>query len=325
MKRIFKKKLQLTVTMIMAMTSQINGIDCNPSTCCEPTCCDTMASAISFDAELLYWRPELCGLESAFGDTTITNRVNQNAVTITTVKETDKEPDFKWNAGFRIGADVTWNCFDVELDWTHFNGHAKFHEGTQHGHWNIKYDTVDLTFGHHFRLASCFDVKPFIGVRGIQVHQKLTSHLETLFISPLIGNNTILTDKHDREDFWGVGPQIGLDANWLIGCNFSLYGSFAVVSYYGDVKGGSCNVDSFTSTISVCDGRKKHCFNTVGTDAALGIRWDSSPTCCCGCDVDFMLKLGVEQHRIYDFSDLGSDGNLSLDGGIFAAGVSFSY
>jgi hypothetical protein len=168
-------------------------------------------------------------------------------------------------------------------------------------------------------------LRPFIGLRGARIHHRLKSHLETLFTSSLIGNNTVFTDKNDKEHFWGIGPQIGFDANWYVGYNFSFYGSFDVVTYYGDVRGKNLDTDTFTKTVSVSNGRRKHCFNNVATDAALGIRWDSCSTCFCGCDVCLMLKLGVEQHRIYDFSDLGSDGNLSLDGGIFAAGISFSY
>lgn len=318
--------MQLYLSMLMAMiAAQVNGLDYNQSMYCEPSCCETTACALNFNGEVLYWRPELCGLESAFGDTAIATTVDENAITTTTITESDKEPHFKWNTGFRVGADITFNCFDLELDWTHFDGCAEFCENTQYGHWKIKYDVIDLTFGREFAATPCFCLKPFIGLRGARIHQRLKSHLETLFTSSLIGSNTVLTDKDDKEDFWGIGPQFGLDANWYLGCNFSLYGSFAVVSYYGHVRNRNFDTDIFTKTVSVCNGKKKHCFNNIATDAALGIRWDSCSTCFCGCNANLMLKLGVEQHRIYDFSYLGSDGNLSLDGGIFAAGINFSY
>jgi hypothetical protein len=248
--------------------------------------------------------------------------VNSGIVT-TTVKESDQEPHSKWSPGFRIGADVEVDYFDLEAYWTHFNGRADFSEGLQHGHWKIDYDTVDLTIGHTWAAAPCFFVRPFIGVRAAHIHQKLKSHLETVFTS-IIGNNTVYTNKNDKEKFWGVGPEIGLDADWYLGCGFSLYGSIDIVSYYGEVKGRNYDVDTFTSTVSVSNGRRKHCFNTFGTDAVIGIRWDKS-VCLCGCEADFFAKLGAEQHRIYDFSDLGSDGALSLDGGIFGVGINFRY
>lgn len=319
------KKIYVTILgLLMAMTVQINGANCCLPVCEEADCCNE-DSRLCLRGEFLYWRPELCGLESAFGSTAIATSVSPNAITTTTVTESDEEPHSKWSPGFRIGAGAQTSCIDVELDWTHFDGCANFHKDVQHGHWKITYDVVDLTFGRYFCLTPCFEVKPFIGVRGARINQHLKSHLTTLFTA-LIGDNTVTTDKKDSEHFWGVGPEIGFDADWTVGCNFSLYGSFAVVSYYGDVKSKHFDSDTFTSTVSVCNGKTKHCFNNIGTDAAIGIRWDKSISmdCFCGC-VDFMLKLGVEQHRIYDFSQLGSDGNLSLDGGVFAAGVCIHY
>ena len=326
MTRYLKRIYATIIVMLMAATTQVNGFEYNQSAC-EPECCDNQYCGVTLKAELLYWRPELCGLEGAFGNTTIATSVNSSAITTTTVTESDKEPHSKWNAGFRIGADVALNCFDAELDWTHFNGRANFHDDEQHGHWKIHYDVIDLTFGRYFDAwSSCFRLRPFIGVRGAYIHQRLDSHLETLFTSTLIGNNTVFTDKDDRESFWGIGPQIGLDALWNIGCNFSLYGKFALVTYYGHVKSRNYDVDTFTSTVSVCNGKRRHCFNNFGTDAEIGVRWDTClPSCFCCCDLDVMLKLGLEQHRIYEFSELGSDGNLSLDGVVLGIGVGSNF
>lgn len=323
MKNILKKSIQLALSII-AITAPLSAVDCNKSTDCAPSCCDTQPCLISFKAELLYWRPELCGLEGAFGNTTILTTVNGNTTT-TRVKESSKKPSNKWSPGFRVGADIAMNCVDVELDWTHFDGRSNFRDYLQHGRWKIKYDAIDLTFGREFCVASCFYLKPFIGLRATKIHQRLKSHLVTLFTPAIAGNSTVITDKNDKEDFWGIGPEIGLYADWNLGCNFSLYGKFDVVSYYGDVNAKNYDVDTFPRSVSICDGKKKSCFNNIATDIEIGVRWDTCTTCFCGCDVRFNLKLGLEQHRIYDFSDLGSDGNLSLDGGVFGAGITFNY
>jgi hypothetical protein len=319
---VFKKVSTAIVGTLMALTVQAYGADCDLSPCAETNCC-TQNSYVSLRGEWLYWRPELCGLEAAFGTTTIATTVSTDAITTTTVTESDEEPHSRWNSGFRVGASSAYNAIDVDLDWTHFNGRANFHKNPQNGHWKIKYDVIDLTFGRTFCLTPCVTVKPYIGVRGARIHQNLKSHLTTLFTA-LIGDNTVTTDKDDSEKFWGVGPELGFEADWNIGCNFSLYGSFAVVTYYGKARNKNFNTDTFTTTVSVCNGKKKHCFNNVGTDAALGIRWDTSMDCFCGC-LDLYVKLGAEQHRIYDFSELGSDGTLSLDGGVLGAGISYDF
>lgn len=335
------KRISVAFIATLITVVQVNADDCkpvcqpacNPAPCCQPTCCPSpycgpnclpapYCREFNFKGELLFWRPELCGLEGAFGDTTIATTVSPGVIT-TTVTETSKSPDYKWSPGFRVGGDMAFTCFDLEGAWTHYLGRAKFHDEGSYGRWKIRYDVIDLTFGRRWCVAPCFYFKPAIGLRGARIRQRLHSHLETFFTA-LIGDNTVYTDKDDREKFWGIGPELALDANWYMGHSLSLYGSVAVVSYYGTIRSENYDVDTFTSTVSVSDGKKRQGFNKIGTDAAIGIRWDKSWTYCTY-DFLFMLKLGLEQHRIYDFSKLGSDGTLSLDGGIFGAGVGFRY
>lgn len=347
MTSVLKKCSLFIATMLTAGTIQANGADSilascceqnyNPSPCCAPTCnpgpycgpnCipSPYCNEWNIKGELLYWRPQLCGLESAFGDTTIATTVSPGGVITTTVTELDKEPDFEWDLGFRVGTDYAFTCFDLEADWTHFHGEANFNEGAQNGKWKIKYDAVDLIFGRRFCVAPCFYFKPFIGARGLKLHQTLNSHLAILYTS-VLGNNTVFTDLDEKEDFWGVGPQLGLEANWYLGCSFSIYGSFDVVTYYGKVKGQNSDTDLFPSTVNtiiVSNSTKRRCFSNIGTDGAIGIRWDTAWHGC-NYDVLFMLKAGLEQHRIYDFSNLGSDGTLSLDGANFGAGIGLRY
>ncbi len=347
MKNTHKKAYLAITSVLMAMTAQIHAADCNKSPCkpapkpcnpeprcaprCEDSCkpsrycgidCNPAPDEINIRADLLYWRAELCGLEAAFGSTAIATSVAGGIIT-TTVTESDKEPDFDWRFGFRVGADLEFNRFDLDAIWTHYEGGAHFKDHGSHGRWKIKYDVIDLTIGRRFCMSPCFWFKPFIGVRSADIHQSLHSDLSTFFTA-IIGNNTVFTRKHDKEDFWGIGPELGVEADWHIGCNFSIYASIDVVTYYGEVKGKNFDTDTFTSTVSVCNGKNKHCFDSLATDGAIGIRWDKSWDCYCYA-IDFMAKLGAEQHRIYDFSDLGSDGTLSLDGGIFEIGIGFRY
>jgi hypothetical protein len=95
----------------------------------------------------------------------------------TTVTETDKHPQWTWRPGYRVGIDYAFGCFMLEADYMHYNGHATFHKHGQHGHWNISYDAIDLLFARRMNVAPCFLFKPFIGVRGLLVHQRLKSHL----------------------------------------------------------------------------------------------------------------------------------------------------
>ncbi len=303
-----------------------------PSPCSPPTCRFSPYSGpncipvpycreINLRGELLYWTAELGGLEAAFGTTKITIS-EAEGITKTVVKESDKEPNWQWRPGYRVGIDYAFACFVLEADWTHYDGHAKFNEDRQHGHWKIRYDTLDLLFGRRCSVAPCFYFKPFFGVRGLLAHQSLKSNLQVQVIT-LTTDNTIYTVKNDKEHFWGFGPELGLEADWYLGWHWSLYASFDVVSYYGRVKNKTFNTDSFSSTINVRKGSIKHCFNTIGADGSIGLRWDKAWSV--ASEVLLTIKLGLEQHRIYDFSNLGSDGTLSLDGANLALSLGYRY
>jgi len=61
----------------------------------------------------------------------------------------------------------------------------------------------------------------------------------------------------------------------------------------------------------------------IGTDGSIGFRWDKAwPV---ASEVLLTFKIGVEQHRIYDFSELGSDGTLSLAGANLATSLGYRF
>lgn len=306
--------------------------DRGPSSCCPTVCRPSQYSGpycipapycqeFHVTGEVLYWVSNLGGLEGAFGTTAIDVTVAPG-LTTTTIVETDREPHWSWRPGYRVGVDYAWKCFVVEADWTHYIGRAHFNDGGQHGNWRINYNTLDLILGRRCNVAPCFFFKPFVGVRGAYIRQNLNSHLET-FYTGTNGSNVVPTDQHDKERFWGVGPELGLEANWYLGCSWSLYASFDFVSYYGKVKTRIDHTDFLTGNTVIRDGTIKHAFNTIATDGSFGIRWDKA--WCVASEVLLTFKLGIEQHRIYDFSELGSDGTLSLDGAHFAASIGYRY
>jgi hypothetical protein len=286
-----------------------SSIAYNPAPCCCQKTCELLLRG-----DFLYWKGSLCGLDGAFGNTSIVTSDN-----VTTVEEFDQEPEFKWEPAFRVGMNILHNCFDLEFDWTDFRGGACHSGHGQGGKWKINYDLFDLTLGYRFNPCCYFHIKPFIGLKGADIDQTLHSFLRVP-ITDTTGESIAISKMHDKEEFWGLGPQVGVDVDWYIGCNLSFYCTIDAVNYYGHVHGKYNDVDIFTSSENVSHLRKKHCFNTFGTDGAIGFRWDKY-TCGCDCRAHFLLKVGAEQHRIYDFSNLGSDGSLSLDGLVVEGGI----
>lgn len=289
--------------------------------CCDQ-CCDPCQSQWAVWGDFLYWRPQLCGLEAAFGRTEILE-TEVDGVFITAIQEKHEEPHFKWSPGCRFGTSYLFNCseFDVAFEWTHFYGHARWHKDEQRGKWKIHYDQFDLTFGRRMALGCNFMLRPFVGVRGVDIHQKLRALLHTTIVADT-GTTTVISTTEEKENFWGVAPEIGVNAEWFFGCNFSIYADLAVATYYGDVEGKHRDADFFSDAVFFRRVKTDRCFDTIATDAAIGISWDTC-FCTCGCDLDLTLRFGLEQHRIYNFSDLGADGDLGFDGGSVSIAVNF--
>lgn len=331
----FKKMCATTLGLLVIAAGQVHGYIndssgyCNNgmdygyqedfnrgSDCCKPQCCTNREWQPRWfiEAEALAFRPSLCGLESVFGNTAI-DISTTGTVTTTTATERHREPRYRWNAGYRIGAGYMMGCgcdnYDIQLYWTHFNNNTNKRRCNRE-RWKLKYDVVDLTFGRGFK-AGCWEFRPYIGVRFARIDQRLHARLRTTITTS--GIASLVTSRiHHKENFYGVAPEIGIDTKWnLCGC-WSVYGDFALATYYGHVRGSGTDSDTFTTTVSNRNFKSRRCFNSVATDAKVGVAWDTIFSGC-GCNnMSFTLKVGLEQHRIYDFSDFGSDGTLSLSG-----------
>ena len=163
MSKVFKMMYIAITGMLLAITTQASGTDFCSQDPCEQDCFAFQFEPVSIYGDVLYWRPQLCGLEAAFGFTGIETTVDDGFTTVN-ISECDREPTPEWNVGGRVGADAVWNCFDLGVEWTHFNGSAKYHADVQHGHWKIRYDVIDLTLGGLFRVGSRILLKPYFGV-----------------------------------------------------------------------------------------------------------------------------------------------------------------
>lgn len=309
--------------------------------CCDYDQCSNRVdlSRWFIEAEYLYFRSSLCGLEPAFGRTAIDVSFTDPVTTVIT--ERHREPDWEWDSGYRVGIGYSFGgCdnYDIQLYYTHVNGRAKPHhhhrdgsssssssssdEGFRNrGHWKLKYDVVDLTFGRRINYCQ-FMMRPFVGVRFAEIDQKLHSR-QVAVVTSGGAEGTIITELNQKEKFHAVAPEVGLETEWGFCDCWSIYADFAFAPYYGDVKARNNDTDLSTGAVTLHRFHAKRCFNSVATDSAFGIRWNTAFGGC-GCNnMTFGLKLGVEAHRIYDFSDLGSDGTLTMVGGTVSAILGF--
>ncbi len=300
---------------------------CNPPKCCETFCalaprfCQSLEGRCHFalDAEALYWRSSVEGLECSFGRTEISERL-ASAVLITDINETDDDPSFDWKWGFRVGALFdTCSGWNVSSYWTHMNGKAhRNSEPDNHGSWKLQYNVIDLDLGHYFWTSPCFLFDPFIGVRGAIIKERLSTDLSAQLTTGT-GSANIFIDNTAKQKYWGVGPQLGAKADWYLGTGFSLVGTLDFVLLYGHFKIHSDYSTTLPASVENVHLKTRSDSVITGFDALLGIKWETF--FCCD-RMAFSLQVSGEHHSLFDFNKIGG-GDLDLDGVTFSVGLQF--
>lgn len=327
------KKIQIALTTLVMITagnvsSAPYGEACLPETCCSCSCGEFFV-----EAELLYLRAYEGGLSSVCDSTEISN-FNQHGKRISKLTGKAHDPDFDWNAGFRVGAGYQFadsRCA-IGAFWTHFDSNSSGGKHNRNEHrWKINFDAVDVLYGCELDLYSCFTLTPFGGLKYAYIDQKLHTHFlsttnrdssssSSSSSSSCSGcaSNTRSTGKI-RQEFYGIGPLIGLDGDWNVGCGFSLYGNISLAILYGTFHVRSHGTDEFRHGTNINHTRRHTDACQTVVDAGLGVRWK---TCICN-NMPLVVQLGLEHHQYFNQNQFCSYGDLSLDGGSLLVGIGF--
>ena len=297
-------------------------------------------------ADLLYFLPDE-------GSIAMTNEKTDLFTTANVTQEPVVEPHFEWDFGYRIGfgyifADRKW---DVALNWTHFNTHSTQHRST-HGdiglgmfpiwslsddilpydwvanakmHWNLNLNLLDLDFGRSFCWGKVFFLRPFIGLRAAWIYQ----HINVEYGGGIFANGLNLPaldstfgqdDITMKNNFFGIGPQLGIEPQINLGKGFRLYGSACGTADYGffDVH----QKEIYLKNIRYDRDRYPNGFRWI-LDASAGILWK---TFCSKNRFALTFQLGWEYHIFFDQVELKADdfGLVSGNRNLILNGVDFS-
>lgn len=281
--------------------------------CCQPDCCQ-MGGFVS--GELLYWRTFQSGLDICVPEQ-VSDIVTADGRVISRFKGRGRDPHFNWDPGFRIGAGYRLPCtnWDVRAFWTHFNSHSSSKNHDSRLRWNINLNVLDVIAGYDLDFGYCFNFRPFFGLRGAKIDQKLRVRSSPdIFI-----DDFFIADTKSKEKFTGLGPLIGLEADWNIGCGFSLYTMGSVAWMYGKYNVRFTEFDESFAVINLSKIRNHLDASLACADAAIGIRWET----CFYMNTRLLLQLGLEHHRYFDYNRLGNYGDLSFDGVNLSAAIGF--
>lgn len=279
--------------------------------CCEEVneCCYNLFARVDF----LYWRACEDGLEDGFGSTVV-DVSTANAVTTILTTEKDKEPDFEWKPGVRVGVgyEAISAGWDLAAYWTFYKGRAHQHQGS----WNVRYNVVDLIMTYPVKsyCHPCFTFIPLWGVRGSWIKQHLSSTVVSTLQAGSI-NGQVSSSKKDKQHFWGVGPEVGFEATYDLGCGWGVYGGIAGALMYGNSDFKATDTTALVLSRNTCENTRDHCVCQYAFDGELGFRWTRH---FCDETRHLTLQAGWEQHTLFDFNQIG-DGDLNLYGLVISA------
>lgn len=323
-----KKVSMICFFMYLLGFSSLQGQYYQPIACSQETpCCDTLGQFF-VRGDYLYWTTSISGLELDFGNGSVIQS-SSDEIQIIATQELDLDPHFKWESGYRIAAGWQFGCSDWEIDalWTHFqNKGTRTVDGEQDvinsGTCKVKLDQVDVVLAYQSTWCS-FTLKPFLGVRLAKIDEHVNAQVSTniTILPDTFGFETRIFDDNQHSKV--IGPLLGFQGDWEIGCGFGIYGNAAASLLYGYHKAHFEDSDTFTvplirETASI-NRKHLHRFNW-NVDLALGIRWH---TCLCD-SLEFGLKVGFEHHEYFNQSLIGVErGDISFDGAVVSAVIGF--
>jgi hypothetical protein len=254
---------------------------------------------IYFTGEWLFWRTRQEGMEFA----------------------TSKKIDFDYDSGFRVGlgAHLPYDGWDSYVNYTYFapeeseGAHGSFYPlflyqgagssgpvvAEARGHWDIRFQTVDVEFGRVYHLSKTLIFRPFIGLKGAWIDQGAHFHYEGGYIPE---GQTFRT--HFENEFKGAGPLVGIESNWEVGEGFCLFGNLATALVAGQFHNEQQQHQMGGSEVVHLDT----VFNLVSPtlQLAAGIGWDRNfhrDMCHVGISLGFESQYWWNQNQTEKFTD----------------------
>ena len=233
-----------------------------------------------------YLAPTMNGLDYV-------NVENTDALGLETFTPSNINPNYNWGYFLAFGYMISKH-YDIQASWQQFNSNQSDSTLVTGGAdtdmytsnlteiavpvgvideasttETLKTQAFDATLGQYHNITKMLNVRPFAGVKYAQVNSKT--------VNDYTGTSIDLPRSEEyNSQYWGVGPEVGLDAEYKIVQHFGVVGHLAAAFLVGDLTtstdyaaaagGGFASVDY--------DGEKN---NRVvpELDAKLGLNWTS--------------------------------------------------
>lgn len=299
---------------------------------------------------LLYWKP--------YGDEW--DYAVQRSVINSEFEDQYHDLKGSFDYGFRLGADIGFSCpgWTFGVEWTHYNNKSsrgksldkpenatssrvaipwvlyseELLDDFETAHFRSKmrfhYDTLDFDVSRWFCRKEGFAFKPHFGIR--------VARFEERFESGYFTDVRLDTASAQAKNlFKGVGLRAGLDTEWNIPCNFTLFAKAAGSIIWGKTKlKHDDTLFTFSNLSTVTnDLRETSKEGRYMAELSLGIRWVGE--ICSWHPLVFELSFDqtylFDQHRFFTVAMDGvtptlqtkKNGDMLLQGVSFTVGIDF--
>jgi hypothetical protein len=185
-------------------------------------------------------------------------------------------------------------------------------------HYKLHFNMLDWEMGREFFAGKSLTLRPFFGVRSAWIKQKYEVDYNNVYVtSPVCSKFT----TNITNNFWGLGPRVGLNGEWQLGSGLSLYGNAALSALYGffhlyqsehvdnpidDPDQGPLFPTADAAGQVTGINNSFHAVK-VATDLQIGLRWDymfCHDACHIGLHAGWQQELFFSQNQIMNFPNL---------------------
>lgn len=202
---------------------------CAIDSCCPMDCC---IFETTFTASYLYWRIQENHIEQTFKHR---HRHNENEFHHSEHHFTSRPA--KWDSGLRLELDVfNKNCnIGCNFGYIHFFNFSK--DGKRKGDFHFACDQGYIDLETTFGCGCFFGFRSYIGVMVANFEEKQKFHVPHRFLDDSFSDN-----KHVKahNNFFGVGPRIGLTSKWDLCNSLKLIGDLNFAYLFGN-NSPKCN------------------------------------------------------------------------------------
>ncbi|HSX14003.1 MAG TPA: Lpg1974 family pore-forming outer membrane protein [Chlamydiales bacterium] len=298
------------------------------------------------EVSALYWKPWEKALVA-------TNKASDIFTTDDFTENPVIHPDFEWSWGYRLDGGYRFSCFwDISASWTHYTSHVHQNRTVDqyaflgmfpiwslsddiiagdtifqsHLQWKFLINLLDVQFDYTWPYR-CLDITPYFGVRSAWIKQYGNVRYQGgIFLIGIIEPGISLEGSDDiqmKNNYWGLGPRIGLSPKWQLGRGFSLNGDAAISSLYGFFH--VLQKETYLDATRFSNDKHIHRFCWI-SDFSAGLEWKTYFKCSA-----LTLKADWEYHIFFHqfvlqrdrFHLIPEDKDLSTQGVTFSARLDF--